>query len=211
MTEIDGPTLRILRERRGKALRTLAELSGMSSGHDPKVLRAWAARVGSVAAGGQLWEIEQRINRPARPTPEGTDPDPVTRIARLVTDLGATDVAATLLVWLSPALHVDGDYPRLHAAVAELALCASRAASLQAHPASVRNYHLVALHAAVTADNPDLRARALIAIARALVDLGDRRWCLAVVRLAEGDERLSDETRMELKTLRSQLDGDPRG
>jgi hypothetical protein len=95
-------------------------------------------------------------------------------------------------------------HPALRVAVARFALRAGRTAVDSAHHESARTLLVVALYAAVAADAADLRAVVLADVAAQHHLLGNQRDCLAIARLGEADERISDTARKrlhEVKTL----------
>jgi hypothetical protein len=68
---------------------------------------------------------------------------------------------------------------------------------------SARVLLLLALNYAATADHPDLRALILADIADQAAEIGYPDDALATLRLADGDERISESARAVLKAVRA--------
>jgi hypothetical protein len=65
---------------------------------------------------------------------------------------------------------------------------------------------LLALGAAAAAEDPDLRAGALADLAHHHLRVGYPQDALAVLRLAEGDERIGEQIRDRLKSVRARAE-----
>ncbi|MPZ24989.1 MAG: hypothetical protein GEV12_00670 [Micromonosporaceae bacterium] len=178
--------------------------------------RAWRSQVAAVGAGGSVGMPLDRLLhsagqvRVARPVTDGLRV-PLERVAAVLEEAGdlAGAVAHALLWWvIRLRADVDAD-PLVHAVMARLARRAAREAYTASRHESARVLWLLALEAATAADHPDLRALVLADIAAHHVDVGYHEDALITLRAAEGDERISEETRAALKTVRSGLEPDP--
>lgn len=112
-------------------------------------------------------------------------------------------MAHALLRWTLD-LPVDGEHgAQVSAVVARLARRAAAACQAINRHDAARDLYLLGLQAAARADHPDLRAGTLADIADQHLDLGYVEEAVAVLRLADGDERISEETQAVVKALRA--------
>jgi len=175
--------------------------------------RAFTAAVAAIAAGGPLGEPISRalaaLGHADTPSRVGlTDVVQVEQTEAMFTtwDLRfggglAREMAGTQLRWATRLLDAamsDTVRTRLHSAVGSLA---ERAAwsSFDAgrhHPA--RTLFKLALYAATEADDADLRAHILSDIATQQLYLGQPGECVKIIRMAQGDDRISPAVRFVL-------------
>jgi transcriptional regulator with XRE-family HTH domain len=142
-----------------------------------------------------------------------SDVDHVTRAAALVRDLDlhhggqlSLQVATRLLNWALPlrtATMTDQVHTGLHAAIGTLATFAAWAAFDTGHHQAAGHFHTLALDAAVTADDPDLRAHILADVAAIHNHHGHPHDALRILRLADGDERTTPALRAILHGVRA--------
>lgn len=181
--------------------------------------QTYNAAIGAITVGGQLGEPFGRLlestGRPVAPMPPAEDDlVQLTRVSELLTALDlqfggglVNQLARTVLRWAVPMLDTCDLDPelsrRLHEVVGGLASRAAWAAfDVAAHEAA-RSLFRLALYAAVRADDLDLRAHVLADVAAQHNYLGYHRDCLEVVRLGEGDERLSPAVRAVLHGVKA--------
>jgi hypothetical protein len=190
--------------RRGRSWRP-GELTDMRR-------QAYNAAIGAIAVGGHLGEPVSRLidstGRPVTPTPP-EDGD-VAQLEQMVAVLTALDLrhggglisqaSKALLRWAVPMLDAGHVSPkvqrRLAAAVGALAARAGWAAfDVAAHEAG-RSLFRLALYTAARAGDPDLRAHILVDVAAQHSYTGYPEDGLEIIRMVEGDERVSPGVRM---------------
>jgi hypothetical protein len=104
-----------------------------------------------------------------------------------------------------PPERTGGKPVALDAVVARLARAAAAAAYAANRHESARVLWLLGLNAAA-ADHADLRALVLSDVAEQHAALGYEGDAVAILRLAEGDERIAGDTRARLKAVRARAD-----
>lgn len=197
--------------RRGKSWRP-GQLTDMRR-------QAYNAAIGAIAIGGHLGEPVSRLidstGRPVTPTPP--DEQDVTQLEHLVTVLTELDLrhggglisqaSKTVLRWavvmLDAAFMTADVQRRLAAVVSALAARAGWAAfDVAAHEAA-RSLFRLALYTAGRAGDHDLRAHILADVAAQHNQLGYHHDALAIIRLGEGDERVTPAVHMLLHTVKA--------
>jgi transcriptional regulator with XRE-family HTH domain len=212
-----------------QAAATIAERRDRDTGRPGKTWRAgqltdmrrhaYNAAIGALTIGGHLGEPVSRLidstGRPVTPTPP--DDGDIEQLEQLVTVLTALDlrhgggltsqIAKATLRWAAPMLDTpDTPQPtraRLAAAIGALAARAGWAAFDTAAHEAARSLFRLALHTAARASQPNLRAHVLADIAAQHNQLGYHHDALAIIRLGEGDERLTPPIRMLLHTVKA--------
>lgn len=184
--------------------------------------RRFAGRVGAVAAGGVPdgmsdgdWADLNQLRRflRIRRVPESLlDEAGLSSLAQIVDLLTRLDgelpgqVAGLLLPWVVDLL-VDVNNDKLdaglHVAMSQLALRAGQAAMVLEGHETARSLYLVALYAARRADELDLAARVLAAIAEQHIELEHYRDAVNTCRLGEVDDRITEATRQRLAAIRT--------
>jgi hypothetical protein len=199
------------RGRNGKAWRP-GQLS-------PTRRRSYNAAIITLTIDGHLGMPFGRLvasaGRPLAPVPpSSTDVAQLERFAELVTALDlqyggglVAKHAKVLLRWAVPMLDATDmevlAHRRLHAAVGWLAHRAAWAAfDASAHDAA-RSLFQLALFAASTAADPDLRAHVVADVAAQHNHLGYHRDALDIIRFVEGDERITPLVRMVIQLVRA--------
>jgi hypothetical protein len=183
--------------------------------------QAYNATIGAIAIGGHLNEPVSRLidstGRPVTPTPP--DYGDVAQLEQLVSVLTTLDLrhggglisqaAKALLRWAAPMLDPTHQPPEMQrqvaTAVSALAARAGWAAfDVDSHEAA-RSLFRLALSTAARADDPDLRAHILADVAAQHNHLGYHHDALAIIRLAEGDERLAPGVRIVLHGVKARI------
>jgi transcriptional regulator with XRE-family HTH domain len=199
--------------RRGKSWRP-GQLTDMRR-------RGYNAAIGAITIGGHLGEPVSRLidstGRPITPTPpELVDVAQLEQVTDLLTGLDlryggglVSQLSKALLRWAVVMLDAVGmadPVPaRLNAAVSALALRAAWSAfDVAAHEAA-RSLFRLALYTAARAQEPSLRAHVLAEVAAQHNQLGYHQDALEVVRLGEGDERVSPGVRMVLHGVKARV------
>lgn len=171
-------------------------------------------RVAAVASGGSPDpELHALIDRhPCTPLPAQLRVADAVCLRRVVEVLNSLDgmagVSEVLLRWVVPLAEPPrAADPWMHEAVVLLALRA--AADAAGRDGLVQALHLVALRAAVRAEDAELRAMVLVQIADTFSVAGRLGLARQVLRLAEDDPRLSERMRLMLKELNERRAGFP--
>jgi transcriptional regulator with XRE-family HTH domain len=189
------------------------------AGHPDPRPEAFTSTIGKVAAGGGLIEPVERLLEPAAAGPVAVparaghpEVAHVEQAAALVRQLDqrfggalACQMAGGLLRWavgLQEASMADPVRARLHAATGALAAWAGWAAFDDGRQRTARTLFTMALHAAVRADDADLRAHILADVAAHYSYLSYPDQCLTILRL-EGDERVGPAVRSVLHGVRA--------
>jgi transcriptional regulator with XRE-family HTH domain len=199
--------------RRGKSWRP-GELTEMRR-------QAFNAAIGAIAIGGHLGEPVSRLidstGRPVTPTPP--EEGDVAQVEQLVAALTALDLrhggglisqaSKALLRWAVPMLDAAHGSTkverRLAAAVGALAARAGWAAfDVAAHEAG-RSLFRLALYTAARAGDPDLRAHVLVDVAAQHSYTGYPADGLEIIRMVEGDERVSPGVRMMVHAVKARV------
>jgi transcriptional regulator with XRE-family HTH domain len=176
--------------------------------------RTWRGQVAACAAGGSVGMPPARTlysaGRVATPPATPERADSLDRLADLLEHAGGLSgaIAHALLPWATTLPNV---YPRPEPAMAvRLSVVLGRLCRRAGIEARASNRHesarvllLLALNYAATADHPDLRALILADIADQAAEIGYPEDALATLRLAEGDERISESARAALKAVRA--------
>lgn len=168
---------------------------------------------------GSIEDDKRLLNRAGRPAPLNLDnPEEVTGLAAVVEaldelDAPAGEVAHHLLSW---ALEMRSqifrnDFPQgvvvqAHTLITGLARRAGRGAESAGKQEAARTLYLLALRNSTMSGNPDLRAELLADLAQQHVTVGYPEDALAVLRLAAGDERISEDTLARLKEVRARAE-----
>jgi transcriptional regulator with XRE-family HTH domain len=189
---------------------------------DPRRI-GYNAAIGALAVGGFLGEPVGRlidsVGRPATPlVPDEWDLWQLEQVSQLLTGLDmryggglVAQLGKAVLSWAVPMLNArdmdDRDAARLHAAVAALAHRAGWAAFDVAAHESARSLFRLALSAAVRGEDHDLRGHVLADVAAQHNHLGYRQDALQIIRLGEGDERISPPVRMVLHGVKARIYG----
>jgi transcriptional regulator with XRE-family HTH domain len=179
----------------------------------PHQRRAYASQVAAVAVGSPPGKPSMRLLQHAGPVPIPSQliPEQLASIMQITHLLGGLDglaghLAHALLAWV---LHLPTDRdtePPVLATIAALARRAARSAVSLSRHEPARTLYLMALDAATGSGDPDLRATVLADIAEHYLACTYREECIIVLRLAEGDERLSEDVRSTLKVIRSRAE-----
>lgn len=182
--------------------------------------RSYNAAVAAVAVGGQLGEpVSRLLDATGRPTtPQAPDETDVVQLEQLATLVTAGDLrfgggwssqlAKVLLRWAAPLLEAAGaaDPPvatRLYAGIGTLAQRAGWACfDIDAHEAA-RSLFRLALATAAAAAAPNLRAHLLADVAAQHNHLGYHDDALELIRLGEGDERITPAVRAVLHGVKA--------
>lgn len=184
--------------------------------------RAFIADVAAIAAGGPLGEPITRalatldaVDIPARVGM--SDVAQVEQAETMFTtwDLRfggglAREMAGTQLRWATRLLDApmsDSVRLRLHSAVGSLAERAAWSSFDAGRHEPARSLFKVAVYAATEADDADLRAHILSDIATQHLYLRDPTGCLKVIRMAEGDDRVSPGVRFVLHGVKARAFG----
>lgn len=134
----------------------------------------------------------------------------VEQIATFLNDASGTAgrLAEVVLGLIDSHLDDRNANPRLQRACMTLALRAAEAADADDRFAAGRALRTIALRLAVILDDPDLRALALL---RSAQQFARRGWPEAaeLLRLASGDDRVSEDVGVELKRMRRVVDALP--
>jgi hypothetical protein len=151
--------------------------------------------------------------RVATPPATPEQADSLDRLADLLDHSGGLSgvVAHALLPWATtlPTVYPRLDPPmvvRLSVVLARLCRRAGIEARANSRHESARVLWLLGLNYAATADHPDLRALILADIADQAAEIGYADDALATLRLAEGDERISDQARAALNAVRARAE-----
>lgn len=181
---------------------------------------AYNAAMGAITIGGHLGEPAHRLldstGRPVTPVPP--DQADITQVETLAACLTGLDLAyggglvcqvsKAILRWTVPMLDqtssmAEPDGARLSSAIATLAHRAAwSAVDVGAHEPARALFRL-ALYGAVAGQDPDLRAHVLADIAAQHNLVGYHHDALAIIRLAEGDDRVTPPVRMVLHGVRA--------
>jgi transcriptional regulator with XRE-family HTH domain len=197
--------------RRGKSWRP-GQLTDMRR-------QAFNAAIGAITIGGHLGEPLSRLidstGRPVTPAPpEDGDVAQLEQAVGLLTVLDlryggglVSQLAKAVLRWavamLDAADMTDQVAARMSAAVGGLAARAGWAAFDVAAHESARSLFRLALYTAARSADPDLRAHVLADVAAQHNQLGYHQDALAVIRLGEGDERVTPAVRMVLHGVKA--------
>jgi transcriptional regulator with XRE-family HTH domain len=178
--------------------------------------QTWRAQIAAVGAGGSIGISARRMLDSAGRVTTAIDSDDVATmqsLERIVTVIesggGLTGTAAhALLGWAIrlPPERTAGNPAALNAVVARLARAAATAAYAANRHESARVLWLLGLNAAAAADHADLRALVLSDIAEQHAAIGYVADAVAILRLADGDERIDGVTRARLKAVRARAD-----
>lgn len=184
--------------------------------------RAFTAAIASIAVGGPLGKPIQHALASLGPAPTPArvglaDVVQVEQAEQMFTtwDLrfgggAAREMAGAQLRWATRLLDArmgDTVHARLHSAVGSLAERVAWSAFDAGEQQPARELFRVALYAATTADDPDLRAHILSDVATQCLYLRQPDECLRVIRLAEGDERIRPGVRMVLAGVKARAFG----
>ena len=181
--------------------------------------QAYNAAIGAITIGGHLGEPVSRLidstGRPVTPIPpEAGDVAQLEQVVSLLTALDlryggglVSQLSKAVLRWaviMLDSINVSEPVAaRLHSAIGALAARAGWAAfDVSAHE-SARSLFRLALYTAARAPDPDLRAHVLADVAAQHNQLGYHQDALAVIRLGEGDERVSPAVRMVLHAVKA--------
>jgi transcriptional regulator with XRE-family HTH domain len=183
--------------------------------------QSYNAAIGAIAIGGHLGEPVSRLidstGRPVTPIPpEDLD---VTQLEQAVALLAELDLrhggglvyqmSKAILRWAATMLDAPRTPPpvqtRLAATVSALSHRAGWAAYDVAAHEPARSLYRLALHAATSGGDPHLRAHILADVAAQHNQLGYHHDALAVIRLAEGDERVALPVRMLLHAVKARI------
>jgi hypothetical protein len=201
-----------------------ATLSTNRLGEDANEMRrrAFTAAVAAIAAGGPLGEPVHAalatLTTADTPTRVGlADVMQVEQAEAMFTtwDLRfggglAREMASAQLKWatrLLDAQMTDDVRAKLHTAVGSLAERAAWSSFDAGQHESARTLFKLALFAATEADDADLRAHVLSDIATQHLYLGHPAECLKVIRLAEGDDRITPAVRFVLHGVKARSYG----
>lgn len=203
----------------GKATRLTPWRSGQMNLSQRRELMG---RLATIAVAGEVAESARHSSRllgdsgqPAPAEPSDGQMDTLENLVEVLDQLGEPTgaVAHHLLFWavklltlLDNAPHDAAMRARVHAVISRLARRAGREAEDAGRHEPARTLYLLALHAVVAAGDPDLRAGALADLAQHHITVGYPDDALATLRLAEGDERIHEETRARLKTVRAEAE-----
>jgi hypothetical protein len=171
-------------------------------------IAACAVAGGEILSGGNRNDLVLQAG-PPRPL-DFADPAAIATLEWLAAELAergepARTVAHCLLGWVArprPNLQDDDIDCRLQAVVSRLARRAAHGAETAGRQEAARSLYLLALLAASAGRDPNLRAGVLADLAQQQAQFGYREDALAVLRLAEGDERLGEDVRVRLKAVR---------
>lgn len=184
--------------------------------------RAFTAAIAAIAAGGPLGEPIQRavaaLGGADTPARVGlADVVQVEKAEQMFTswDLRfggglAREMAGAQLRWATGLLEAqmsDLVKNRLHTAVGSLAERAAWSSFDAGRHDSARTLFKLALYAATEADDADLRAHVLSDIATQQLYLGHPGDCLTVIRMAEGDDRISAGVKFVLHGVKARAYG----
>jgi transcriptional regulator with XRE-family HTH domain len=189
---------------------------------DPRRV-GYNAAIGALAVGGFLGEPVSRLidsaGRPAiPPVPDLWDLAQLEQTCQLLTGLDmryggglVAQLGKAVLGWAVPMLNArDMDEPDatgLHAVLAAIAHRAGWAAFDVAAHESARSLFRLALSAAVRGEDHDLRGHVLADVAAQHNQLGYHHDALQLIRLGEGDERISPPVRMVLHGVKARVYG----
>ena len=184
--------------------------------------RAFTAAIAAIAAGGPLTDPITRslaaLGDTAIPAHVGTaDVIQVEQAEQMFTtwDLRfggglATEMAKTQLRWATSLLDAQMNQTtrrQLHAAVGSLAERAAWSAFDSGRQDAARTLFKLAIHAASEADDANLSAHILSDIATQHLYLGHPDEAIRLLRLAEGDERISPAVRFVLHEVKARAFG----
>jgi hypothetical protein len=184
--------------------------------------RAFTAAVAAIAAGGPLGEPISRavaaLDQAEAPSRVGAaDVVQVEQAADMFTawDLRfggglAREIAKIQLRWATGLLNArmgETVRGRLNSAVGALAECAAWSTFDSAQHDAARTLFKLALYQASEADDANLRAHILSDIATQQMYLGQPDECLKLIRLAEGDDRISPAVRFVLHGVKARAFG----
>lgn len=178
--------------------------------------QSWRAQVASVGAGGSTGTPDRRLLENAGKVTTALDPDndetmralgAVTAAVESGGQTGGT-VAHALLRWAIDLLAEpsEADTSGLEAMVARLARAAAVTVYRSGRHESARALWLLALHSSVQGDDADLRALVLSDIAEQAATVGYPEDAWVVWRQAAGDDRIGEDTRARLKTVRALIE-----
>jgi hypothetical protein len=174
----------------------------------PAARRKWRGTVAAASVGGALHEKPAKIVESWGVLPrwslDGTDLAQLAQFAGLLWELGGPlpgALARQLLRWL---VELTSDpSPDLQVVISRLAHRAARAGvELDAHSAA-RWLYLVALHAAVAAEEPDLRGAVLADLAEQCYALDHWHDAQAIALLGVADEHICDDVRKRLHEIKT--------
>jgi transcriptional regulator with XRE-family HTH domain len=204
--------------RSGDTLRTYRR----GQGTDDMKRRAFTAAVAAIAAGGPLGEPISRavaaLDHAEVPSRVGAaDVVQVEQAADMFTawDLRfggglAREIAKIQLRWATGLLNAkmgESVRDRLNCAVGALAERAAWSTFDSGQHDAARTLFKLALYEASEADDPDLRAHILSDIATQQMYLGHPDECLKLIRMAEGDDRISSAVRFVLHGVKARAFG----
>jgi transcriptional regulator with XRE-family HTH domain len=189
---------------------------------DPRRV-GYNAAIGALAVGGFLGEPVGRLidsaGRPAiPPVPDQWDLVQLAQTCQLLTGLDmryggglVAQLGKAVLGWAVPMLNAremdEPDATGLHAVLAAIAHRAGWAAFDVAAHESARSLFRLALSAAVRGEDHDLRGHVLADVAAQHNQLGYHHDALQLIRLGEGDERISPPVRMVLHGVKARVYG----
>lgn len=185
--------------------------------------KGYNAAVGALTVGGPLGEPVTRLidstGRPVVPVPpDESDLVQLEQVTDLLTTLDlrfggglVSQLSKTVLRWAAPMLDLTGTsdevHRRLYSAIGGLAHRAAWAAfDVSAHEAA-RSLFRLALHAAALGEDHNLRGHVVADVAAQHNQLGYHRDALDLVRLVEGDDRVSPAVRMVLHGVKARTYG----
>lgn len=200
----------------------VAAEEGTDKNTDDMNRRSFTAAIAALAVGGPLGEPIHRalssLGQPNAPVHVGVaEVVQVEQAEAMFTtwDLrfgggAAREMAGRQLRWATSLLDAQmsstvGD--RLHSAVGSLAERVAWSSFDAGQQEPARALFRVALYAATTAEDADLRAHILSDVATQQLYLGHPDECLKVIRLAEGDERIRPGVRMVLHGVKARAFG----
>ncbi|WP_165449672.1 helix-turn-helix domain-containing protein [Krasilnikovia cinnamomea] len=201
-----------------------ARLASYGTGEEADTMkrRAFTAAVAAIAAGGPLGEPVSRavaaLGSATIPHRVGLpDVVQVEQAADMFTtwDLRfggglAREMARTQLRWAVGLLPAHMSQPvrdRLNSAVGSLAERAAWSTFDAGEQDGARTLFKLALYAATDADDSDLRAHILSDVATQQLYLGSPHECLKIIRMAEGDDRVSPAVRFALHGVKARAFG----
>jgi hypothetical protein len=183
--------------------------------------QSYNSAIGAIAIGGHLGEPVSRLidstGRPVTPIPpEDLDVAQLEQAVALLAELDLRhggglvyQMSKAILRWAATMLDAPRTpqpvQTRLAATVSALSHRAGWAAFDVAAHEPARSLYRLALHAAASGGDPHLRAHILADVAAQHNQLGYHHDALAVIRLAEGDERVASPVRMLLRGVKARI------
>jgi hypothetical protein len=182
----------------------------------PYQRRAYTSQVAAIAVGappgrppGLLLQQAGPVAMPSQLTSEHFVS--LQQTAELLHGIGglAGNLAHVLLRWVMHLPINQYTEPCVLATITALARRAARGAVELGRHEPARTLYLVALDAATASGDLDLSGGVLADIAEHYLACIYREECLTIIRLAEGDERLSEDVRSVLKEIRNRAEAAP--